>query len=61
VAVLANFSGIVVDLGPMAGEAKRPRIGASALGTLGMAIRAVRLMDLGIMGAGRGRGMARSA
>lgn len=56
-AVLADFSGIVVDLRPMAGQAKGPRIGARALRTLGMTIRAFSPVNVSVVRVGWRRGV----
>lgn len=55
-AIRADFSGIVVHLAPVAGEAEGPSIGLGPLGTLGVAIRTLRVVHVGIVRiGGRGR------
>src|SRR5262245_17873773 len=49
VAIRADFAGVVVSLSTVASKAKRSRIGLGALGTLGVTIRAIRLMHIGIV------------
>ena len=61
VAVAANPTGIVVFLIPMAGEAERPRVGFRTLRRLEMAVRAFRLVDIGVVGPVGRRGVTARA
>ena len=54
----ANFSGIVVDLCPVAGEAKGASIGLGAFWPLGVAVRAFGVVNIGVMGVRRWGGVA---
>lgn len=60
-AVRTDFSGVVLGLSPVAGEAKGARIGPGPLRPLGVAVRAFRLVHVGIVGVGRRGGVTRCA
>ena len=60
-AVGTDLAGIMVRLGAVAGETERPRVGLGSRRSLGMAVRAFGLMDVGIVGIGGRSGVAGGA
>jgi hypothetical protein len=55
--VCADLSGVVVYLRPVAAKTQRAGIGPGSLGAFGMAIRALRLVNVRVVCTGSGRGM----